>query len=68
MAGSIKRWAKLERLPSAEADRILADLAELLIRVKNPLLQQILRETSDQINELLLPEADDEHADLDQAA
>jgi hypothetical protein len=64
----MKRWARLEFLPTAEADRILADLAELLIRVKNPLLRQILAETSHQISELLAPETEEDHPDLGQAA
>ncbi len=55
----------MESLPADEADRILADLAELMMRVKNPLLKRILKDACEQIAELLVPDVDDDQTSLD---
>jgi hypothetical protein len=59
------RGMMMESLPADEADQILADLAELMMRVKNPLLKRILKDASEQIAELLMPELDDDQTSLD---
>lgn len=40
-------------LDTDEADRLLADLADLMFRVSSPLLRAILVETAEEIKELL---------------
>jgi hypothetical protein len=52
----------MESLPADEADRILADLAELMMRVKNPVLRRILADAADAIEEMLPPEPEEEEA------
>ncbi len=59
------RGITMESMPADEADRILADLSELMMRVKNPLLKRILKDASEQIAELLAPEVDDDQTSLD---
>ncbi len=59
------RGMMMESLLADEADRILADLAEWMMRVKNPLLKRILKDASEQIAELLMPDLDDDQTSLD---
>ncbi len=49
---SIRLWQN-EVLNTDEADRILADLSELMYRVSSPILRSILLETADEISEML---------------
>lgn len=57
-----EQGVRMESLPADEADRILADLAELMMRVKNPVLRRILADAADAIEEMLPPEPDEEEA------
>jgi hypothetical protein len=49
---SIRLWRD-EVLNTDEADRILADLSELMFRVSSPMLRSLLMETADEITEML---------------
>jgi len=49
---SLRFWRD-EVLNTDEADRILADLSELMFRVSSPMLRSLLMETADEITEML---------------